>query len=235
MKKSVIVIPTYNSGKSIVRTINGVLKYLPKTRIIIVDDNSPDGTSEKVKKHFSKDKRISLIIRKQKGGRGSAVIRGFQEGLKNKNNDLFIEMDADLCHHPMYIPILIEKCQKFDVTITSKYLKDSKIIGLNTKRLLFSKFVNFYIKTLLGIPISDYTNGFRCYRRKAFERINFNKIRSQGFIVLSEIIYHIYKNGGSIGEIPFVFKYYNINPSNLNSKEITEAFFTILRLKFNFK
>ncbi|MDP2637829.1 MAG: polyprenol monophosphomannose synthase [Candidatus Levybacteria bacterium] len=235
MKKSVVVIPTYNSKKSITRTIRGVLKHMPKTKIIIVDDNSPDGTSEEVKKHFHEDKRISLIIRKQKGGRGSAVIKGFQEGLKNKNNNFFVEMDADLCHHPMYIPILIEKCQKFEVAITSKYLKDSKIIGLNAKRLLFSKLVNFYIKTLLRVPISDYTNGFRCYSRKALEKINFNKIKSQGFIVLSEIIYNIHKNGGSIGEVPFVFKYYNINPSNFNSREISEAFFTILRLKFNSK
>lgn len=209
--------------------------YLPKTKIIIVDDNSPDKSANLIKKRFFYDKRVKLIVRKNKGGRGSAVLRGFGEGLRDKNIEFFIEMDADLCHNPKYLPILVKKCQKYDVVIASKYLKESKIIGLNIKRRIFSKLVNFYIKLMLGIPITDYTNGFRCYRRYILESIEFKNISSKGFIVLSEIAYRIYRNGFKFGEIPIMFRHYNSNQSNFNLSEIKEAFLTILRLRFKFK
>ncbi len=233
--KVCIVIPSYNTKSSINKSITGILKYMPNVRVIVVDDNSPDGTARFIKSKFGLDPRVTLIVRKQKGGRGSAVIRGFKEGLKNKNTKFFIEMDADLCHDPKYLPILIKKCQEYDVVIASKYLKGSVIIGLGLKRLIFSRIVNFYIRLMLGIRITDYTNGYRCYTRKTLEKINFKNISSRGFIVLSEIAYNIYKEGFTFGEIPIFFKYKNMNPSNFNLSEIKEAFFTILRLRFKLK
>lgn len=233
-----VIIPSYNAGRSIKNTINGVLRYLPKTKIIVVDDNSPDGTVNLINKEFKNNKKVQLIIRKNKGGRGSAILRGFSEGLRNKNLEYFVEMDADLCHNPKYIPLLIKKCRNCDVAIASKYLKGSKIQGLSMKRRLFSKIVNHYIRLALRVPITDYTNGFRCYRREILEKINFNSFRSKGFVMLSEIVYMIHKKGGSFDEIPFDFNFNKTNKSNFNLKEINEAFLTILRLKFdlnNFK
>lgn len=230
-----IIIPSYNASKSIIPTIKKVLTYLPKSRIIVVDDNSPDKSAELIKNRFVYDKRIALITRKSKGGRGSAILRGFQEGLKDKKIVFFVEMDADLCHDPKYIPIMIDKCDLHDAVVASKYLKKSSIKGLNLKRKIFSKIVNFYIKLMLQVPITDFTNGFRCYRRSALEKIDFNSFHSKGFIVLSEIIYKIYKNKGSLGEIPFNFIHKEINKSNFNFVEIKEAFLTILKLRFNFK
>lgn len=235
MKKSVMIIPTYNSKKTIVDLLKTIFHYQPLTSAIIVDDSSPDDTALEIKKYFAKDKRITLIIRKEKGGRGSAVLRGFKEGLKDKNIEFFIEMDADLCHDPKYISIMIEKCHTYDVIIASKYLRESKINGLNLKRKIFSRIVNFYIKLMLKVPITDYTNGFRCYKRSALEKIDLNSFLSKGFIVLSEIIYKMYKKGCTIGEIPFIFNFNEINKSNFNLSEIKEAFLTILKLKFNFK
>lgn len=230
-----VIIPSYNTKFSIVKTIEQILRQLLNIKIIVVDDNSPDKSAYLIRKHYSCDKRVKLIIRKNKGGRGSAVLRGFQEGLKDKNIDFFIEMDADLCHDPKYIPLLIKLCQKYDVAIASKYLKKSKIFGLNKKREIFSRFVNFYIRLMLKIPITDYTNGFRCYRRKVLEKINLNSFYSKGFIVLSEIIYRIHKKGCSFGEIPFIFTFNHKNKSNFNFSEIKEAFITILKLKYYFR
>lgn len=230
-----IIIPSYNASKSIIPTIEKVLTYVPKSRIIIVDDNSPDKSAGQIKKRFIYDKRVTLIVRNNKGGRGSAVLRGFQEGLRDKNIEFFIEMDADLCHDPKYIPIMVDQCDQHDVVIASKYLNDSNIKGLNLKRKIFSKIVNFYIKLMLRIPITDFTNGFRCYKRNVLEKIDFNSFHSKGFIVLSEIIYKIHKNKGSLMEIPFNFAHKEINKSNFNFVEIREAFFTILKLRFNFK
>lgn len=226
-----VIIPCYNAKNTIIQTAENVLAVLPKAKIIIVDDNSPDRSAVLINKHFHNDKRIKLIIRKNKGGRGSAVLRGFQEGLKDRNAEFFIEMDADLCHDAKYIPIMIKKCRTHNVVIASKYLKESKIYGLNLKRKIFSKFVNFYIKCMLQVPITDYTNGFRCYKRKSLERIDLNSFQSKGFIFLSEIIYKLHKKGASIGEIPFEFNFKEMNKSNFNFSEIKEAFITILKLK----
>lgn len=230
---SVVVIPTYNSKKNIGKLLKEVLQYVPSAKIVVVDDNSPDGTANEIKKHFIKDKRITLVVRKRKGERGSAVIEGLKEGLKDKKVEFLIEMDSDLCHNPKYIPIMIKKCKQYDVVIASKYLKESKIIGLPFKRVIFSKIVNSFIRFMLGIPITDYTNGFRCYKRKTLETLSFSGIQSKGFVVLSEIAFVIHKRKFSFCEIPFVFKFDDKNPSNLNFSEIKEAFFTILRLRLS--
>ena len=230
-----IIIPSYNAKNTIARTITDTFSILPKAEIIVIDDNSPDGTASEIKKYFTQNKRLTLIVREKKEGRGTAILRGFQEGLKNKNIKFFIEMDADLCHDPKYIPLLIEKCKKYDVTIASKYLKESQIYGLNNKRIAFSKLVNYFIRFMLKIPITDYTNGFRCYRRSALEKINLNSFYSKGFIVLSEIAYKLYKKGCTFSEIPFVFNFNSSNKSNFNLKEVKEALFTIIELKFNLK
>jgi len=233
----VVVIPCYNAADCIVQTIEGVLKCIPESKIIIVDDNSPDKSFLLIKKRFNKNSRVQLILRKNKEGRGSAVLRGFQEGLKDKHALFFVEMDADLCHDPKYIPFLIKKCQKYDIAIASKYLKTSQIIGLSKKRMMFSRIANYYIKLMLKIPITDCTNGFRCYTRKTLEKINFDSFSSKGFIVLSEIAYKIYRNGSSFGEIPFIFTFNRNSKSSFNFTEIKEGLLTILRLKFsdNFK
>jgi len=232
-----IVIPSYNSRNTIIQTIEGILMHLPESKIIIVDDSSPDGTVNEINKYFTNDRRLTTISRNEKGGRGSAVLRGLQEGLKDKNIDFFIEMDADLCHDPKYIPFLVKKCQKYDIAIASKYLKTSQIIGLSKKRIMFSRIANYCIKLMLKIPITDYTNGFRCYTRKTLEKIDFDSFSSKGFIVLSEIAYKIYRNGCSFGEIPFVFTFNRSSKSNFNLTEIKEGLITVLRLKFldNFK
>lgn len=233
MEKSVVVIPTYNSRKTIKKLIKEVLQYVPSTKIIVVDDSSPDGTANEIKKYFVKDRRVVLIVRKRKEGRGSAVIQGFREGLKDKKVEFLIEMDSDLCHNPKYIHTMIKKCKKYDVIIASKYLRRSKIIGLPLKRILFSKTVNSFIRFVLGIPITDYTNGFRCYKRKTLESLNLNAVRSKGFIVLSEIAFAIHKKKFLFNEVPFVFKFEEKNRSNLNFSEIREALFTIFRLKLS--
>lgn len=230
-KKIVIVIPTYNAKGSIVKVLLGALNNVPNAKIIVVDDNSPDKTAKLISKNFSRDKRVKVIVRKSKAGRGSAVIRGFKEGLKDKNVDLFIEMDSDFAHDSNDLPTLIRKAKQYDVVVASRYMISSQIIKWSLKRRLISRFANLWIKFILGISLTDNTSGFRCYNRQLIEAIDFNLISSKGFIVLTEIAYQIYKKGFSFGEIPIDFTPVDLNRSNLNIKEIKEAFFTVLRLK----
>lgn len=228
----VIVIPTYNAREGIITTINTIKKDVPHAGIIVIDDNSPDKTAELVQSTFKKDKNISVYLRKEKGGRGSAVITGLREGLKDRKAKYFVEMDADLCHNPKYIKQMIAACKKADVIIASRYLPKSKIYGWNLKRKIMSFSINTFAKLLLHIPISDYTDGFRCYSRMAVEFICSYKIQSRGYIVLSEVAYLCYKRGFIFAEVPIDFYFEEVTKSNLNIKEVKEALITIIRLRF---
>lgn len=228
-----VIIPTYNEQAGIVGTILKVKSELPDVNIIIVDDNSPDKTGQFVKSLFKKNKKVKVISRKEKSGRGSAVIAGFKKALKNKKAKYFIEMDADLCHDPKYIKELVEKCKKADVVIASRYLPKSKVTGRTLKRKLLSISINIFSRWLLKIPITDYTNGFRCYSRKATKALCLHKFISQGFIVLSEAAFVCKKKGFKFDEVPINFHYEFVSKSNLNLKEAKEAFVTLLKLKFS--
>lgn len=227
-----VIIPTYNAREGIIRNISKIKSKVPYACIIIVDDNSPDGTAGLIQSEFIDDKKVQVIIRKNKGGRGSAVLAGLKEALKNNNTKYFIEMDADLCHNPKYISKLVEKCKTTDVVIASRYLPSSRISGWNFKRKLMSFCINNLAKYLLRIPINDYTDGFRCYSRKAVEFITTHDVKSQGYIVLSEVAYICYKNGFSLAEVPIDFHFKQVSKSNLNMKEIQEALLTLIRLRF---
>lgn len=232
MKNLGIVIPTYNAKESIVDSLNKIKKEVPQSIILIVDDNSPDKTYELVAKSFRNDNSVLLLKRDNKGGRGSAVIAGLKELYKNKQIQFFIEMDADLCHNPIYIKQLVEKGKKVDVVIASRYLPQSRIFGWNVKRKIMSYAINSYAKLLLHIPISDYTDGFRCYSRRAVAIITTHNIQSRGYIVLSEIAYVCYKKGLTFDELPIDFYFKSVTKSNLNTKEIKEALITLIRLRF---
>lgn len=232
MSDLLIVIPTYNAREGVIENIKKILLTVPQANILIVDDNSPDKTAQIILSNFKRDKRVRVLIRNKKGGRGSAVIAGFKEGLKNKIFKYFIEMDADLCHDPKYIKKMTEACKKADVVIASRYLPDSRIYGWNMKRKLMSLAINAFAKLLLHMPISDYTDGFRCYSRKAVDFICSYKIQSRGYIVLSEVAYICYKKGMVFSEIPIDFYFKQVTKSNLNIQEIKEALRTIIRLKF---
>lgn len=230
--QTVIIIPTYNAREAIIDSLNKIFLLNPDLDVIIIDDNSPDKTAKLVQSTFSKDKRVHIVIRKKKDGRGSAVLAGLREGLKNKAYRYFIEMDADLCHNPKYIKQLIKKCKSADVVIASRYLLQSKITGWNIKRKLMSFSINTFAKLFLRIPISDYTDGFRCYSRKAVAFITSHQVQSRGYIVLSEIAFICYKNGFTFAEVPIDFHFREVTKSNLNIREVKEALWTILRLRF---
>lgn len=229
--KIAIIIPTLNEKENIGRLIGEILKLNLDVKIFVVDDNSPDKTGEIVKKLAEKYKNVKLILRVKKRGRGGAVIDGFSEALKNKEIKYLFEMDADFSHDPKDIPRFLEKIKEVDVVIGSRYLPGSQIINWPLSRHIFSAIANFYARLILGISISDYTNGYRLYKREVLEKIDFKKIKSVGYIVLSEIAYLIKKSGFKFGEIPVVFVNRKRGKSNLKLKEIIEAFTSVIRIR----
>lgn len=230
-ENTLVVIPSYNEKENIGSLIEELLKVGSAIDVLVVDDNSPDGTSQVVKKSKSFNKRVFLITRTKKDGRGGAVLDGFRWGLKNKKKyRYFFEMDADFSHKPEEIPGFLQKINECDVVIGSRYMKGSDIIGWPLSRKIFSKLANIYARFLLRIPITDYTNGFRLYKRSVLERINFSAIEKNGYIVLSEVAFQIHLAGFKIGEIPTVFVNRQRGLSNLTIREITSALHSVFRL-----
>ena len=197
-----IVIPTYNEKENIIKLVNFINKLRLNSKIIVVDD------SKKKIARLKNIKNVKYLFRGKKLGRGSAVLHGFEEFLKNKNNKVFVEMDADFSHDPKEIKInlLYFYKHKLNFLISSRYLKKSKIKNWPILRKILSRLANLLARFLLGVPITDYTNGFRIYDRRAVKHI-LKKCKSstQGFIILSEIIIELYNSKFKIGEIDSVF------------------------------
>ncbi len=233
--KPLIVIPTYNERDNIVALLLTIRKMTPEANITIVDDGSPDGTASLVKPLTKKYKKITLIERKGKGGRGSAVIRGFLEGLKDKDIDTFIEMDSDFSHDPKELKKILINSKKYDVVIASRYLKESKIKNWPLQRRIFSRLANIFAKSILWVPIADYTNGYRCYTRKVLESIKLSRLKETGYAVLMEMIYLIHKKGFKIKQVSTIFVNRKRGQSNTTRKEIINALNAPLRIRRNHK
>lgn len=228
-----VIIPTYNEALNIKNLIVAIRKAAGKAnKIIVVDDSTSDNTGEVVKTVAKGDKNVFLIARKAKKGRGSAVIDGFWFAQKFRPS-YFIEMDADFSHDPQAIPKLLAQIKKGnDIVIGSRYLPQSKILNWPLSRKIFSRFSNLYAKFLLGVPISDFTNGYRIYNEKSVKFLLSQNLRSTGYIMLSETAYKLKKAGFSFDEIPIVFINRKRGKSNTNLSEIMNAFLGILRIRF---
>jgi dolichol-phosphate mannosyltransferase len=229
--KVLTVLPTYNEALNIDSMFEKLLQF-EFIDILAVDDNSQDGTAQKVKEWMSKTERINLIQREGKLGLGTAYVRGFKWGLQ-RNYDCFFEIDADLSHDPSEIPNFIKKCgEGYDMVVGSRYLNNTiSVVGWDFKRLLLSKFGNFYIQKLTPLKeFTDMTSGYRCYTRKALETVDLDAVESNGYAFQIEMVYRISKAGFKIAEIPIIFYERNGGSSKMDRKIVREAVLLPFRL-----
>ncbi len=230
MKKIVIIIPTYNEKENIFKLTKEILRIIPRSTIYIVDDTKYFN----LKNQF-KDKRIKYFLRKNKKGRGSAVLYGFKKALKNKSNKIFVEMDADFSHNPNELKYKIKYFleRKIDLLVSSRYLKSSRIKNWSPFRLIFSRLSNILANLLLDLAITDYTNGFRIYSKRSIELITkkCGKI-GDGFIVLSEILLIIKLNNFKINELPTIFINRKRGESSVNIRLILQSLKGLIHLYF---
>jgi dolichol-phosphate mannosyltransferase len=231
--KTLITIPTFNEAENIGRLVERLLAMEKEIHVLVVDDSSPDSTAEAVKTlQPASSGRLHVIKRTGKGGRGSAVLEGFRFGLKGEYEYL-MEMDADFSHNPEEIPSFFQKMNEgYDMVLGSRYLPESKIYDWGWKRTFFSRWANRYARLVLGIPMSDYTNGYRCYTRAAVQSLDMDVIEAKGYVVLSEVAYQLHLKGKRIGEVPTIFVNRRRGISNLSVHEIKEAFISVLRIRF---
>ena len=230
MKKINVIIPTYNEKENIFRLTKKILKLFPKAIIFIVDD-----TKNLDLKRYFKDKRIKYFLRKNKKGRGSAVLFGLKKSLKNSKDEIFIEMDADFSHNPNELKknLIYFKKKKLDLLIASRYLTKSKIYNWSIFRSLFSILANILARALLNVGVSDYTNGYRIYSKRSVRLITkkCGKI-GDGFIVLSEILLQIKLKKFKIGEVPTIFVNRKRGESSVNFKLILQSLIGLIYLYF---
>tara|TARA_B100000212_G_C27334679_1_gene516305 strand:+ start:154 stop:864 length:711 start_codon:yes stop_codon:yes gene_type:complete len=227
----VIIIPTYNEKKNIKILLNKIFNILQNIRVLIIDDTP----NQEIKSEIVEFKNVTYIHRVGKKGRGSAVLTGMNHALQNYDFTYLIEMDADLSHNPNELPDNLAFClkNKLDLLVSSRYLKKSKIINWPLKRKILSYLANFLAKNILKVPIQDYTNGFRIYSKKSSEHVvkNCGKV-GDGFIILSEILVHLYYSGFNIQERPTVFVDRVRGNSNVNLIEIIRSLLGLFKIYF---
>lgn len=235
-KKILVIIPTYNEKENIENLLNQVLAAALQIDILVVDDNSPDGTARIVKNYQKTNPKVLLIERPKKMGLGSAYILGFKAALE-KNYDLVFEMDADFSHDPAYLPQFIKEAQNFDLVIGSRYLHgEIRVVNWPLSRLVISLAANWYVRLITGLPIYDSTSGFKCFRRRVLETIDLNKIISDGYSFQVEMNFWAYQNNFKIKEIPIIFNDRIAGKSKLDRRSVWEMFWLVwkLRLMKNF-
>lgn len=234
MSDSIIIIPTYNEKENIEKIIRVVLGLEKQFDILVIDDGSPDGTAEIVKKLMSEEfpDRLSLMERSGKLGLGTAYIAGFKWALERDYEYIF-EMDADFSHNPNDLPRLYDACAKDggDLAIGSRYVTGVNVVNWPMGRVLMSYFASKYVRMMTGVPINDTTAGFVCYRRSVLEAMNLDNIRFKGYAFQIEMKYTAYKLGFKIKEVPVVFVNRVEGTSKMSGGIFSEALFGVIRLR----
>ena len=228
-----IIIPTYNEIENIEAIISAVMSKDDRFHILIVDDNSPDGTAEKVRAlQLLYPNRLFLEVRTEKKGLGTAYIHGFQWALARDYEYIF-EMDADFSHNPDDLLRLYEACtQGSDVAIGSRYVKGVNVVNWPLQRILLSYGASIYVRFFTGMRIKDPTAGFVCYKRRVLEAINLNSIRFVGYAFQIEMKYRAYLQGFAITEVPIIFTDRTKGKSKMNKSIIREAVFGVIAMRF---
>jgi len=197
--------------------------------IIVVDDNSPDGTGKIADALAAQHPQISVIHRPQKLGLGTAHITGMRRALQ-AGADLVVTMDADFSHHPRFVPQMVQAMEKLDVCIGSRYVPGGGTLHCTLPRRLLSRGANLFARAMLGLAAHDCTAGFRCYNREVLTQVPLDSILSDGYSFLIEILYHCQRLGARIGEIPIIFENRRLGASKISRREIVNALYTVLRL-----
>ncbi len=235
MYDSLVIIPTYNEKENIEDIIRAVIALDDEFEILVVDDNSPDGTADIVKSLQKEyEDIIHLLVRKEKSGLGTAYIAGFKYGLSKGYAYLF-EMDADFSHKPADLVRLRKECRdgNADVCVGSRYVKGGGVVNWPWDRLFLSKGASYYVRAITWMPVKDSTGGFKCYTKKVLESINLDNIEFVGYAFQIEMKYAAWSLGFKIKEIPIIFEDRVKGVSKMNLSIVSEAILGVLKMRFS--
>ena len=230
--RALVIVPTYNERFNIARLIPAILAQDPSLEVLVVDDGSPDGTGAIVDAIAANNSRVDVIHREGKLGLGTAYIEGFRWALERKY-DLVFEMDADFSHNPELLPEFLQMIKEADVVLGSRY-QDGRVNVVNwpMSRLFLSYAANVYARAVTGLPISDTTGGFKCFRRNVLESIDLNSVKSNGYAFQIEMSFRAWKRGFRLVEIPIIFVDRTEGVSKMSKKIVREAVWMVWRLRW---
>jgi len=228
--KILVIIPTYNELDNLPRLLPEVFSKNDDIHILIVDDNSPDGTAGFVEEEMQKNDSLHIIKRSSKQGLGTAYIAGFKYAIQNEYDFIF-EMDADFSHDPNEIPNFLEEIKNADLILGSRYKNGVNVINWPMRRLLLSWFANLYTRLITGMPVHDATGGFKCFKRKVLEAINLDQVKSNGYAFQIEMNFKAWKKGFKIIEMPIIFVDRMKGQSKMSRKIVREAVTMVWKLR----
>lgn len=228
--KPLVVIPTYNEKDNLPRIVPEVLAQDERLSVLIVDDNSPDGTGQIADQLSDGSPRIHVLHRLGKEGLGKAYLAGFDWALK-RDYDRIIEMDADFSHNPKYLPELLAASENADLVLGSRYISGVNVINWPMSRLLLSYFANVYARVITGMGVRDLTGGFKCFRRQVLESLHLAAIHSNGYAFQIEMSFRAHRRGFTIKEIPIVFVDREHGQSKMSKAIVREAIWMVPKLR----
>jgi dolichol-phosphate mannosyltransferase len=232
--RSIVIVPTYNERANLQELVDKIRQYAPDLHVLIVDDNSPDGTGTLADElHQKHPDRISVLHREKKEGLGKAYVDGFRQVLK-QDYECILQMDADLSHDPAHLPRFLEQIQNHDLVVGSRYLQGISVVNWDLKRLIMSKLATNYVRFVTRMPFTDTTSGFKCWRREALEAIDFETTFSSGYVFLVEMKYKAFRKGFRVTEVPIIFVERKSGNSKLDWGVIREAIWGVLRLRLKY-
>ncbi len=226
-----IIIPTYNESENLPLLLDAVFELQPEVHILVVDDNSPDGTGDLADKLAAEDERVHVLHREGKLGLGTAYIAGFRWALERDYQRIF-EMDADFSHQPKYLKDFLKASEEADLVLGCRYIKGGGTEGWGALRQLISRGGNMYARAVLWLPFHDLTGGFKCFRREVLESIDLGTIRSTGYAFQIELSYRAHKRGFKIAEVPVVFPDRTRGESKMSGSIVHEAMLNVIKLRF---
>jgi dolichol-phosphate mannosyltransferase len=231
--KALVIVPTYNERENIERLIGEILAQDPRLEVLVVDDNSPDGTGAIVDDIAARDARVHALHRERKLGLGTAYLAGFRWALSEERFAFVFEMDADFSHDPGHLPTFLEAIETTDVVLGSRY-RFGKVTVVNwpISRLILSYAANVYARAVTGLDLYDSTGGFKCFRREVLAAIDLDAVKSNGYAFQIEMSFRAWKRGFRIAEIPIVFTDRTEGESKMSGRIVREAVWMVWRLRW---
>jgi dolichol-phosphate mannosyltransferase len=229
MNETLIIVPTYNERENLPRMAQRLLSLPVAVDLLVVDDNSPDGTGKIADELAAKHPQIHILHRAEKNGLGRAYIAGFKWALEHGYEFIF-EMDGDFSHNPDDIPAFLEAARNADLVLGSRYVGGIRVINWPLGRLMLSRFAGKYVKLVTGMPFSDPTGGYKCFRRRALLALNLDEVRSNGYSFQIELTNKLWRQGFEIVEVPIIFTERTQGHSKMAGGIVNEAFWLVWRL-----
>ena len=226
MNQTLIIVPTYNERENLPRMAQKILSLPVAVDLLVVDDNSPDGTGKIADELAAQHPQINVLHRSEKNGLGRAYIAGFKWALE-KNYEFIFEMDCDFSHDPEEIPNFLKAAQNFDLVLGSRYSGGVRVLNWPLKRLLLSRCAGIYVWLITGMPITDPTGGFKCFRRRALQAIQLDAVQSNGYSFQIELTHRLWRDGFKVVEVPIIFTERVEGTSKLSRGIVTEAFWMV--------